>query len=143
MQIDTTRFGMQEVAAGKIIEMPDGMVGFGETRFAILDPAGDGPFLWFQAVDHPNLAFVVVDPLRFVPDYHVDLTADERNKLLLEPDEEPALLAVVTMSSDPQQITINLQGPIVLNPTRMIARQVVLEGRFTMRHHLFPPDVPG
>ncbi len=126
MRILTTRFGEQDVEESKIISIVDGLVGFGEDRYILLHP-DNGPFSWLQAVDNPDLAFVVVDPTQFVPDYKVKLTRDEFDRLKIGDKDEVVLLSVVTMARDPRQITMNLQGPIVINPSQMVAKQIVLE----------------
>lgn len=136
MKVTSARFGVLDIEEGKVIAMPDGMAGFNEQRFIILNP-GKPPFYWYQAVDNPDLAFVVVNPAQFVADYQVKLTREESDKLLLVPHDEALILAVVTMAADPRQITINLQGPIVINPARMTARQMVLDGNYTTRAPLF------
>ena len=136
MILNTTRFGKLEIEPEKVIEMPDGMVGFGERSFVLLNPGEGVPFYWFQSTESPNLAFVVTEPTRFVPGYEVKLTREEYDKLHLEPGDEIILLAVVTMSPDPRNVTINLQGPIVVNPVRLIARQLVLDWSSTIRYPL-------
>jgi flagellar assembly factor FliW len=138
----TSRFGELEIEEDKVIEMPDGIVGFKEDRFLLLHP-DKGPFCWFQAVANPDLAFVVVDPTQFVPDYQVKLTQDEYDKLKLVAGDEIILLSVVTMARDPRQVTMNLQGPIVINPSGMIAKQIVLETvQAATRHPLFATPGP-
>jgi flagellar assembly factor FliW len=137
VKVITTRFGEQEIEEDKIIVMPEGMAGFGERNFIILNPENGGPFCWFHATDNPDLAFVVVEPSQFVSGYQVRLTREEYDKLLLEEGGEIVILTVVTMAPDPRLITVNLQGPIVINPARMTALQVVLEGNYTTRCLLF------
>jgi flagellar assembly factor FliW len=84
------------------------------------------------------LAFVVVDAKNCAPDYTFALTAEESRKLDLNENSEAIYLLVVTMAPDPLDITVNLQGPIVLNPNRMIAKQIVLEGGgYSTRHPFF------
>lgn len=137
MKIATTRFGELEIEESRIIHMPDGIIGFEEKRFVILNPE-KMPFCWFQAVDNPDMAFVVIDPTVFVPEYQVRLTREEYDRLEVRPDREVLVLALVTMAPDPGKITANLQGPIVLNPESMLARQIVLEdGNYGTRHPLF------
>lgn len=140
LKVSTTRFGEMEIEDEKVVTMPDGMVGFSEQRYVLLTPAGGGPFCWFQAADNPDLAFVVVDPAQFVADYRIKLTRDEYDRLQLGQDDEILLLAVVTMAPDPGKITINLQGPIALNPARLIAKQLVMDEKYPARHPLFPAD---
>lgn len=142
MRVTTTRFGELEIEEGKVITLSDCMPGFSDRRFIILNPEQGGPFCWFQSMDNPDLAFVVVDPAQFVDHYQVKLTREEHDKLLLGPNEEIVLLSVVTMSPDPRQITMNLQGPIVINPARMTAMQVVMDGNHATRHLLLANREP-
>lgn len=139
MRISTTRFGELEIGHDKVITMPDCMIGFSERRFTILNPDKGGGFCWFQSIDNPGLAFVVVDPVQYVPDYQVKLTSEEYSNLLLKPGEPIVLLTVVTMAADPRLITTNLQGPIVINPAQMTAIQVVMDGNHATWHRLFAP----
>ncbi|WP_084201321.1 flagellar assembly protein FliW [Geobacter pickeringii] len=141
MKISTARFGALDIDENKVIAMPEGMLGFDEKRFVLLTPPNLGPFCWLQAVDNPDLAFVVVDTKNCIPDYTLRLTAEEFEKLQLAENGEAIFLAIVTMSSDPFAITVNLQGPIVLNPERMIAKQIVLEGgKYSTKYPFFRPD---
>lgn len=144
MNVITARFGAIEIDDDRIIEMPDGMLGFAERRFFLLSPDNNGGFFWFQSVDNPALAFVVTDPTAFVPGYEVTLTPDEYAKLGLDPESaEIILLAVTTMAREASDITINLQGPIVVNPGTMMAKQIVLEnGKYAIKHPLFSPPAP-
>ncbi|SNB47030.1 flagellar assembly protein FliW [Geobacter sp. DSM 9736] len=138
MRVKTTRFGELDIDDSKLIRMPEGVLGFGETNFIILTPPNMGPFCWFQAVDNPDLAFVVVDPSDFNQGYCVKLTAEELAALEVHEGGELLLLAVVTMAADPADITVNLQGPIALNPDKMVAKQIVLDGiNYSTRHPLF------
>lgn len=138
MNIATSRFGQIEFSDDKIITLPDGMPGFAETRFTLINPERHAPFCWLQSLDNPDLAFVVVDARQTFPDYAVALTAEEYERLALDEKTEVVVLLVVTLASEPSAITVNLQGPIVLNPERMLAKQIVLEGnRFPTRFPLF------
>lgn len=139
VNVTTTRFGVVQIEDDRIIEMPEGMIGFAERRFILLSHDNNGRFFWFQSVDNPALAFVVTDPTAFVPGYDVTLTSDEYDRLKLDPESaEVILLVVTTISREASNITINLQGPIVVNPVKMMAKQVVQEyGKYGLRHPLF------
>jgi flagellar assembly factor FliW len=141
VNVMTTRFGAVEIDDSRIIEMPDGMLGFAERRFILLSPDNNGIFFWFQSVDNPQLAFVVTDPTAFVPDFQVTLTSDEYDRLKLDPESaEVILLSVANFSGESRDITINLQGPVVVNPEKMTAKQIVLEnGKYSIRHPLYTP----
>ncbi len=144
MKVMTTRFGEIEIDDDKIIEMPDGMIGFMEKRFVLLLPDNNGRFFWYQSVENPALAFVVTDPMEYVPGYEAVLTPDEYDRLKLDPESaEVIILAVTTITNEAKDITINLQGPIVVNPANMTAKQIVLEnGKYAIRHPLFSDSGP-
>lgn len=141
MKIETSRFGQIEIEDDKIIRLPDGMLGFSGTRFILLTPEKETPFRWLQSVDDPALAFVVVDAQQVLPDYAVSLTSEEYARLALDEKTEVVVLLVVTLAGESGSITANLQGPVVLNPNRMLAKQIVLEGaRFPTKFPLFGTD---
>lgn len=138
MQVKSTRFGELEIEDEKVICLPEGMLGFAEKRFVLLTPPKLGPFCWLQAVDNPDLAFVVVDAKSCVSDDAFALTEEESRALELSEQSEVIFLLVVTMAPDPKDITVNLQGPVALNPERRLARQIVQGGAsYTTRHPFF------
>jgi flagellar assembly factor FliW len=140
MQVETTRFGSLDIEDEKVISMPAGILGFAEKRFILLTPPNLGPFCWLQAVDNPNLAFVVTDVENLAYDCGYKLTEEECCALELGEDGKVIYLLIVNMAADPADITVNLRGPIVLNPDRLIARQLVMEGdSYPLRHPFFPP----
>lgn len=67
MQVNTARFGLLDIEEDKVISMPQGLLGFPEKRFILLTPPNLGPFCWLQAVENPNLAFVVTDAKNYSP----------------------------------------------------------------------------
>ena len=144
MTVMTLRFGEIEIDESKIIGMPDGMLGFPDRRFIILSPDNQGPFFWLQSLDTPELAFVVTDPATFVQGYAVKLTPAEYERIELEQDSEVIILTVVTMAREVTDITFNLQGPVVVNPGKMIAKQIVLEeGKYGTKYHIFTRSTPS
>lgn len=138
MNIETSRFGRIDIEDDKIITLPDGMLGFSGTRFILLTPEKPTPFRWLQSLDDPALAFVVVDAQQALPDYAVSLTSEEYARLALDEKTEVVVLLVVTLTGETGTITANLQGPVILNPNRMLAKQIVLEGnKFPTKFPLF------
>ena len=142
MQVNTARFGTLDIEEDKAITIPGGILGFPEKRFILLTPPNFGPFCWLQAIENPNLAFVVTDAKNYSPDCGYRLTEEECLALELGEDSAVIFLLIVTMAADPKDITVNLRGPLVLNPERLIARQVVIEGdKYPIRQPFFAP--PG
>ena len=138
MEIDTTRFGTLAVEPAEVITLTGGLVGFPTaTRFVLLEPAPGKPFRWLQSADDPALAFVVIDPYPFFPDYEVSLPQGRARQLGIEREEEAQVLATVTIRSSPQEITANLLGPLVLGVRSNKAEQLVLDSdRYSTRHPL-------
>jgi flagellar assembly factor FliW len=127
MKIRTSRFGEIDVEDQSVVDMPGGMLGFSEfTRFVLIQHNQDSPFLWYQSVDEPGLAFVIVDPFGFFPDYEVMLSQEDLEVLDSEDLGKLAVFSVVVIPENPEDMTANLQGPIVINVDTKIARQVVL-----------------
>ncbi len=141
MLVETTRFGAVEVDESRLIQFPDGLVGFsGHTRFALIATGRQSSFYWLQSVDMPALAFVVTDPRLFVPDYQVAVRAEDAQRVGAEADQ--ALQLFVIVNKVDQLLTGNLQGPLVINPRNLKAMQIVLsEKRYTTRQPLI--QLPG
>ena len=78
MNVKTTRFGPIEVDQQRIIVFPEGLLGFPENKkYVLLQTNDEGNFFWLQSAEIPELAFVVCDPLLFVPDYQVPVKPEE------------------------------------------------------------------
>ena len=130
MKIKTRRFGEIDIDESRIIRMPKGaMLGFPtHIRYVLLDREETRPFCWFQSVDDPDLAMIVIDPYLFQPDYKVNLN-DVLREMDWEESDRPdiVLYAVVNISDNtPPEITANLIGPIVINKRTYEATQMVI-----------------
>jgi flagellar assembly factor FliW len=79
-----------------------------------------------RAVDDPDVGFVVVPPWVFYPDYEFDLDDASAERLGLSVADDAIVLAVVTLRDRPEEATLNLLGPIVVNRHTHDAAQVVL-----------------
>jgi flagellar assembly factor FliW len=136
--IQTERFGEIRVPANEVLHFPEGLVGFGEHKhFVLVQEAAYAPFLWMQSVEDSNLSFVVVNPLEFMPDYKIEVKQAEITSLELASLEKAKVLAIVVVREDPEEITANLQGPIVINPEKCLGKQIVLlTDRYHTRHYI-------
>lgn len=110
------------------ITFPAGLPGFPHAHRFRLEPWGPAgsPFLLLSALDHAEIGFVVVPPWVFYPEYDFELDAPSSERLRLEKADDAIVLAVVTLSEDPEHATLNLLGPIVVNRSTHEAAQVVL-----------------
>jgi len=136
MQVNTKRFGRIEVDQDRIIVFPDGILGFPDCReYALVQTNNEGNFFWLQSVQRPELAFVVCDPLLFVPDYQVPAKTEDLEKIKLRTMEDVQVMIIVNKVD--RTLTGNLQGPLVINVGNHQGRQLVLsEKKYSTRHPL-------
>jgi flagellar assembly factor FliW len=136
MLINTTRFGTIEVKEDSVLSMPAGMLGFESCRrFILLQDEPGTAFKWLQAMDDPSVAFILVNPTDFFPNYEVELTDNEAEALEIETADEAVMFTTVSIDKSDGTITTNLAGPIVMNLRTLQARQVVLQNdRYLTRH---------
>lgn len=139
MIVKTGRFGQLTVGDDEIITIPQGMYGFPEyTKYCLVDPSDDTLILWLQSLDHPEIAFPLLEPKIFRPDYAARLSAAELRELKLENVNQSAVYAILTIPQDVSQMTANLKAPLVINLKEQIARQVVLqENEYSIKHLMF------
>jgi flagellar assembly factor FliW len=129
VRITTTRFGTISVKKDKIIEMPSGMLGFPDARrFVLFRHRENSPFFWYQSVDYPSLAFVITNPFFFMPEYSVE--ADETAKSMAWDDVEEKDLELYVVANipkgEPDKITVNMIGPLLINMKKRQAVQMVI-----------------
>jgi flagellar assembly factor FliW len=143
LDVRTTRFGVISIAEDRVITFPRGLLGFPEARrFCLLEPGDDACFFWLQSLDEPSLAFVVTDPVLFLPEYSVPIRPEQMVDLGLERIEDAQVFVIVNKVDT--HLTGNLQGPLVVNTLTRSADQMVLaEKRWTTRHPLMQVAQPA
>lgn len=142
MKVVTSRFGELEVSEDIVISMTKPVLGFEQFRKYVLVETGDfEPFKWFQSVEDPHLAFVLVNPLLFFPDYVIEVNPKEIEELKVDNVGDILTFAIVTIPTDYTRMTANLQGPILINTATKLAKQLVLvNSHHGIRHRLIAPD---
>ncbi|MCI4625392.1 MAG: flagellar assembly protein FliW [Candidatus Magnetoovum sp. WYHC-5] len=124
MRVVTTRFDAVEVDDDKIITFPLGMAGFEDLkRYFLL--AHKDPIKWLQAVDDPDVAFIITEPFGLFPDYSFNVHTSVEE--FLEVKSVDDILVFVILSVNEGKLTANLRAPIVINFKNMRAAQVLLE----------------
>jgi flagellar assembly factor FliW len=136
MLIETTRFGPIDVDDGKIMTFREGLLGFPQhRRFALVQTGPDPAFFWLQSVEDPELAFVVCDPLLFMPEYQVPVRKDDLAAVNAADLADCQVLVIVNKVNG--ELTGNLLGPLLVSSTTLSARQLVLsDKRYGTRHRL-------
>ncbi len=127
--IDSTRFGTIEVDEEAVITFSQGLFGFESyRRFVVLCIDEKSPFRWLQSMEEPGLAFVVIEPRHFMPDYAPTISDADAEALGIGADTPYLVFAVVTIPpGKPEEMTANLMGPIIVNAATRMARQVIVE----------------
>jgi len=125
VRFKTSRFGTLEVEDNKIINFPDGLLGFPDIKRYILIDYKDTPLKWLQAVDDPDVAFIVLEPSILNPDYTVSLDPQNRKEIQIEDDHDLAVLVIVRVEG--KRVIANLNGPILLNASLMKGMQIILD----------------
>lgn len=138
MEIHTSRFGVIKVQEDQIIWIPSGMIGFpDDKRFVLLEHKKGSPFLWLQSLDHPSLAFVLIDPVFFKPDYEIRINPEDTAELELNhtPNGIQTLVVVNISNASSMKIYANLLAPLVINTKKKLAKQVILyESPYSHQH---------
>ena len=144
MKIITARYGEIDVDPARIISVNEGVIGFPNFRRYIFLPFLEGsPFELFQAVDQPDLAFVVLNPFAFKADYQFDLGDQDILDLQVVNKEDIQIRAIVTIPADPREMTANLQAPLIINESRLLAKQIILhDSEYTTKHMIFMGGQP-
>jgi flagellar assembly factor FliW len=141
MQKETARFGNLNYSEEDVITFPAGLVGFNFLNsFVLVEHKSDSPFQWLQSLDDGDTAFLVTDPCAYVSDYAPIVSDDDAQDLQLTDDTPAVVLTTVSIPpSRPQDMTLNLAAPIVVNTVSRTAKQVVLEDdAYTIKHRVFP-----
>ena len=139
MLIQTTRFGEVEIQDSDILTFPSGLLGFSnEHHYVLIEDEMGSPFQWLQSLDNQELAFVTISPEIAFNDFSLDLTEDHLKKLEAKDIKDLTVKCIVTMAKQLKDVTVNLQGPLLLNLKKKLCMQVVVaDGTYTTRHPLF------
>ncbi|WP_247648507.1 flagellar assembly protein FliW [Pseudodesulfovibrio sp. zrk46] len=121
-----TRLGERDISPDGIVYFPRGLIGLEDKReFVLLSVTEGSPFLLLQCVTDPGLGLLVADPYAFMDEYDVKLEKMDRKTLKIENIKQLAILVTVTIPQNkPENTTLNLQGPIVINHKSRIGVQV-------------------
>lgn len=146
LKVTTTRFGEITVPEDQVIHMPQGMVGFpGLRRYALVQHQPDSAFHWLQSLDRVDLAFVVVNPVVFKPDYQITLAGGQVKLLeVTDPGHIQVWVVVTIPKGQPQDMSANLKAPVVINLSNRKAGQLIMDDEgYSLRHPLTPKKGQG
>lgn len=120
------------------VRMPAGLLGFEHMKdYLLIAKSKEAPFHRLQVKGNPSLAFIVIEPAYFVPDYRPDIPQADVDFLGLASQADAAVYTIVTVSG-PRNATANLKGPIIINRHTGLAKQVVIANasQYSVQHPL-------
>jgi flagellar assembly factor FliW len=124
-----TRFGSIGYRDEDVLNFPTGVIGFPDLhQFILVATSGTSLFKWLQSLDEPEIAFLVTDPGRFADGYQPfdDLSSG-------------SLLTTVNIPhGKPEEMTLNLAGPILIENESRRGCQIVLDNEaYTTKYRVF------
>ncbi|MFP5492093.1 MAG: flagellar assembly protein FliW [Bacteriovoracia bacterium] len=139
MKVKTTRFGELELNPSDIITFHDGLLGFDQlTKYFVVDPGDSTLILWLQSIEDEKVAFPIIEPKIFKPDYIAKLLPADLNGLDLETLSNAKLYSILTIPANVVEMSANLKAPVVINSAKKVAKQIVLaDSKLTVKHEMY------
>ena len=130
MRIPSEKLGELEIDESSIINFVSPIIGFEQIKqYVIVKLSQNDKFSWLQSVDNESVTFPITVPQAFDIDYTFEI--DDNNQKLLNLNDTNDLLTfnIVTIPINrPEDATINLLAPIVVNIKENIGAQIILSG---------------
>jgi flagellar assembly factor FliW len=106
-------------------------------RFTLTPETNAPPFFRIRCTTM-DLSYVVIDPFIPTPDYAPEFSDADLTELGITADITPIVLAIVNFSRGAEEVTLNLTGPLLINPKTGKSKQVVLENatKYSTKHKL-------
>jgi flagellar assembly factor FliW len=122
------------------VELTSGLIGLAHLRqFEISSIDGSWPFVSMRSLGEEEINFLALEPQNAIPAYDIEVSDADAEALNLVNAEDAIVFNIVTVhSTQPQFVTVNLIGPVVLNRHTLVGRQVILANsdQFSAKHVL-------
>lgn len=138
MIVNSRRFGSLEIPEGKTFIMERPILGFEKLKsFCLIEMEELAPFLWMQSTEDADIAFLVTNPVVFFPDYRIKINSQEIAELDVSDPRSVETYVILTILKKTNDITANLQGPILINTENNRAKQLVLvNSNYKVQHSI-------
>jgi len=141
MKLETTRFGEIDIDEKERINFPQGLYGFKSEKEFVLLATDETPFFWLQSVANPELAFIVTEPWGFCSNYEFDLKKEVQNELNVTSKDDVMVINMVVIPDDPQEMTMNLKAPVIINRKERLGKQIILDDeRYAVKYKLLQEE---
>ncbi|MDR0685106.1 MAG: flagellar assembly protein FliW [Spirochaetaceae bacterium] len=137
MKVVTKAYGTIDVSEKQKILFPSGLFGFESLKDYVMLDAEQQPFFWLQSAESAAVAFIMISPFLWRPDYELNLVDEELSDIGLSSPEAALVFSIVTIPPDGEPMTANLQGPIVINRDTRLGKQLILnDPRWKTKHDI-------
>lgn len=137
--IETRDFGRQEISKEDIITFPRGLFAFEDAKeFVLLSPLDDEASpMWLQSSQSEKPCFIVFKPLDFISDYEPEPIEEDLRLIDYKDKDEIEYLVLAVIPEDYTKTTLNLKSPVVINRTKRLAVQTILQEDYDLRFPLY------
>lgn len=126
MEIDSKPYGPIDIDEDKIVTIKDGLLGFeGLEEFVIIGREEEQPFEWLQSVEDSSLAFIVCQASVIKPDYKLSMVPEDFDDIDTDDEDDLTVYLIVVVPEDPDEMTVNFKGPVVINCENYLGKQIV------------------
>jgi len=137
VKVQTKAFGQVDVDEHQKVVFPSGLFGFENYQEYVILDAEQQPFFWLQSVDSEAIAFVLINPFLFRPDYEMDIHNEDVVPIGITDPAKALIFSIVTIPGDGSPMTANLQGPLIINRENHQGIQAVLtDSRWKTKHDI-------
>lgn len=124
MRLQNKQFGEVEFNEENIIKFKNGLLGFEELNNFLLIKTENDLFFWLSSIDQPELVFPLIG-LRLVDDQYPQVEGNEA-------------FGIVTLNSEPSEITVNLKAPVYIDQDSKEGYQSIIDKeRYSVKYKLF------
>jgi flagellar assembly factor FliW len=136
VKIQTKAYGPVEVDERQRVTFPSGLFGFESIKEYVLLDADKQPFYWLQSVEVEQIAFIIINPFLFRPDYELDIDDNLVRDIGIDSPEKALIFSIVTIPEN-GAMSANLQGPLIINRDTRVGKQGVLsDPRWKTKHDI-------
>jgi len=136
MKLKSTPLGGKvKVKKRQIITFEKGLYGFEQVKKYILLDAPHSPFKWLCAIND-EISFMVINP-KIVDDNYSFRIDTVLEKIDAPNESNIAILCLIAISDNIQNMTVNLKSPLVINKKNNKAVQIILnKDNYELRYKL-------
>ena len=135
---ETAQLGEVVLDPKCMVDFPDGIPGFEQyKKYVIVTIDKYVPFQWLQSLEEPHLSFPIIKPILLYPEYAPFIAQEELCTIRLESFEEADVYFITTVGAEPQDVSVNMRAPLLLNREARLGKQCILADRsYSLKHPL-------